>query len=68
MGGPSAAATPPTADQIAIACARRAGGKVCSSSASDVAVTMAAPTAWTTRKATRLPTPQASAQPSEPDG
>ena len=66
IGGPSAAATPPTIDQTAIADARRAGGKAASSSASDVAVIIEPPTACTTRKAIRLPTPQANAQPSDP--
>ena len=52
MVGPQVAATAPTADQTLIAKARRAGGKVCSSNASDVDMTIAAPKDWTTRKLT----------------
>jgi hypothetical protein len=65
-GGPSAAAAPPTAAQTLTAIARRAAGNAPSRRASDVGITRAAPTAWSTRKATSNGTDAASAQAAEP--
>ena len=53
IGGPRAAATPETADQMPIATGRCSGGKAGSRRPSVVGIIIAAPTAWRTRAPTR---------------
>ncbi len=62
IGGPSAAATPPTADQMAIANGRCAAGKAGRIRPSVVGSIIAPPAAWRTRAATRKGIEGAAAQ------
>jgi len=65
MGGPNAAAAPPTADHRPMAAPLRAGPKAGRSSPSDVGSISAPPRACTTRAATRKPSVGATAHSAE---
>ena len=65
MGGPRPEARAADAPHSPMACERRSGGKASTTSASDAGTRIAAPSAWTTRKAMSIPTPGAIAQSTE---
>ena len=63
--GPRPAAMPPIAAQLRMACGRRSGAVLTSSSASEVGIRAAAPAACRARAATSQPTPGATAHSTE---